>query len=255
MGARVRALRRELDFSFDAFVEEVGLGRGYVSELERGLVVPSLTALTRLAAALETTVPDLVLGATPRERLFELTRGLSSAHLEHLIRSVQALRGPESSPLPFRRADGPESPRAMPVLALRPAAGPWTGPQSPETVAWVEPGSRVKPRPGHFIARVAGSSMAPAIPDGAWCLFERPWPQPRHGEVGIFSRLDSGEPAGAARFTLKEFRPELAETDEGVALTNSLRSRNRAFRPLGPLPGAEHRDRPFARFIRVLAVE
>jgi|SRR5580658_6571658 transcriptional regulator with XRE-family HTH domain len=55
VGARVRKLRTEKGWSFDAFVEECGLGRGYISELERGLVVPTVTSLAKLAAALEVT--------------------------------------------------------------------------------------------------------------------------------------------------------------------------------------------------------
>ena len=59
----------------DAFVEETGLGRGYVSELERGLVIPTIGTLARVAKALDVTVADLVVGESDRERLFvELRR-------------------------------------------------------------------------------------------------------------------------------------------------------------------------------------
>lgn len=75
IGQRVRALRTAADFGFDAFVEETGLGRGYVSELERGLVVPTIGTLARVAKALDVTVADLVLGDTDREKLYyELRR-------------------------------------------------------------------------------------------------------------------------------------------------------------------------------------
>lgn len=50
--------------------------RGYVSEMERGLVVPNVRVIERVAKALEVTMADLVLGESPRERLFALTRGL-----------------------------------------------------------------------------------------------------------------------------------------------------------------------------------
>jgi transcriptional regulator with XRE-family HTH domain len=89
VGRRVRRLRDERQFTFDAFVEEAGLGRGYISELERGLVVPGLHALTKIAAALEVTVADLVLGDSPREQLYEATRGLSDADLRRLLADVQ----------------------------------------------------------------------------------------------------------------------------------------------------------------------
>jgi transcriptional regulator with XRE-family HTH domain len=99
VGQRVRALRYEQAFSFDAFVEETGLGRGYISELERGLVVPSLHALARLASALEVTVADLVLGNTPREDLFRITRDWPSVEVLRLRKKAllvqQALQAAE----------------------------------------------------------------------------------------------------------------------------------------------------------------
>lgn len=70
IGQRVRALRNAEAFGFDAFVEETGLGRGYVSELERGLVIPTVGTLARVAKALEVTVSDLVCGESEREKLF-----------------------------------------------------------------------------------------------------------------------------------------------------------------------------------------
>ncbi len=75
IGQRIRALRSETAFAFDAFVEETGLGRGYVSELERGLVVPGVGTLARIARALGVTIADLVSGDTDRERLFDELRG------------------------------------------------------------------------------------------------------------------------------------------------------------------------------------
>ena len=75
IGQRIRSLRSESAFAFDAFVEETGLGRGYVSELERGLVVPGVGTLARIARALGVTIADLVSGDTDRERLFDELRG------------------------------------------------------------------------------------------------------------------------------------------------------------------------------------
>jgi transcriptional regulator with XRE-family HTH domain len=74
IGQRIRALRTAADFGFDAFVEETALGRGYVSELERGLVIPTIGTLARVAAALDVTLGDLVNGESERERLFSELR-------------------------------------------------------------------------------------------------------------------------------------------------------------------------------------
>jgi len=92
VGARVRRLRDELEWSFYALVGETELAQGVVSEIERGLVLPRLTTLARIASVMEVTVADLVLGDTLREKVFDAMRGLSDAELRRLLDEVQKLR-------------------------------------------------------------------------------------------------------------------------------------------------------------------
>jgi transcriptional regulator with XRE-family HTH domain len=80
----------ERELTFDAFVEETALGRGYVSELERGLVLPNVNVIRRVADVLELTTADLMLGSTLREKLFEATLGLDTATLERLLAMAEA---------------------------------------------------------------------------------------------------------------------------------------------------------------------
>jgi transcriptional regulator with XRE-family HTH domain len=94
VGNRIRALRGETKFSFDAFVEETGLGRGYVSELERGLVVPTIGTLARVARALEVTIADLVSGDSERERLFEDLRGQPNTVIRDVRDHVRRIAAP-----------------------------------------------------------------------------------------------------------------------------------------------------------------
>jgi transcriptional regulator with XRE-family HTH domain len=95
VGARIRELRLEAEFTFDAFVEETGLGRGYVSELERGTVVPTIGTLAKVAKALQLSLADLVaIGDTRREKLFCETRGLADAQVESILRDIKKLRRP-----------------------------------------------------------------------------------------------------------------------------------------------------------------
>jgi transcriptional regulator with XRE-family HTH domain len=98
VGARIRRLRTEAEFTFDAFVEETGLGRGYVSELERGTVVPTIGTLAKVAKALQITLLDLVaIGETPRDELVDATRGLSDTEIRTILRGVlKAHRSTES---------------------------------------------------------------------------------------------------------------------------------------------------------------
>ena len=74
VGKKIRAVRDAAGISFGELVSKTGLGRGYVSELERGLVVPTVGTLARVASALGVTVADLVAGDGEREAIFEMLR-------------------------------------------------------------------------------------------------------------------------------------------------------------------------------------
>lgn len=92
IGARIRALRSAREVSFDAFVEELGAGRGYVSELERGLVVPTIAVLSKAADVLGVSIGDLVLvGDSPREQVFLSTRDLAPGVVRRLARDLKTL--------------------------------------------------------------------------------------------------------------------------------------------------------------------
>lgn len=96
IGARVKALREQHGFSFDAFVGMTDLGRGYVSELERGLVVPTVVVLDKVARALQLTIADLVVGESPREQLFEVCADLSDRDVRELLDEAIRRAGQES---------------------------------------------------------------------------------------------------------------------------------------------------------------
>ena len=59
-GARLQALRQKRGLSTQALAEAAEMSPTYVSNMETGVKVPSLTTLVRLAAALECKVTDLV---------------------------------------------------------------------------------------------------------------------------------------------------------------------------------------------------
>ncbi|MCA9665988.1 MAG: helix-turn-helix domain-containing protein [Myxococcales bacterium] len=90
VGARIRQLRDECEISFDAFVEEAEIGRGHLSELERGLVVPTLSTLAKLARALEIELLDLLTFPedSPRQAAVDLTRQLPQAQIRALLRDL-----------------------------------------------------------------------------------------------------------------------------------------------------------------------
>jgi transcriptional regulator with XRE-family HTH domain len=59
-GARLRELREEHGISQRTLADLMGMQHPYISEMERGLKVPSLTTILRLAVALKCEVTDLV---------------------------------------------------------------------------------------------------------------------------------------------------------------------------------------------------
>lgn len=252
----MRRLRQEAGYTFDAFVEETGLGRGYLSELERGLVVPSLTALETLAAALGVTAADLVLGTSERERLFDRVRRLGPTEVSRLVRLSEELAPPPGAPpgLPFEPLSEAAARRhrsGLPLVGLQASAGQWSAPQELATTSWVKVKLRVPSKRGLFVAQVVGRSMEPGVPDGAYCLFQRPWAHPRPGEAGLFV-LWSSESEAVGRFTLKEYRPRHEETEAGDVLTGTLSARNPSHGPLRPSSLPEAPERAFARLVRVL---
>jgi transcriptional regulator with XRE-family HTH domain len=59
-GRRLRELRKEHGLTQEALAEAADLSGNYISDLELGRKVPSLTILVRLAQALEVGAPELL---------------------------------------------------------------------------------------------------------------------------------------------------------------------------------------------------
>ena len=51
LGQRIRELRKSYNISQQELAEKIGADKGYISRLERGLTIPSVSTLYRLAAA------------------------------------------------------------------------------------------------------------------------------------------------------------------------------------------------------------
>ena len=59
-GRRLRELRKEHGLTQEALAESADLSGNYISDLELGLKVPSLTILVRLSQALDVATPELL---------------------------------------------------------------------------------------------------------------------------------------------------------------------------------------------------
>lgn len=60
VGRRIHELREDLGLSMEALGAEAGIGAGYISRLERGLSLPGVEIVERLAAALGTIPAHIV---------------------------------------------------------------------------------------------------------------------------------------------------------------------------------------------------
>ena len=104
------------------------------------------------------------------------------------------------SPLPFRivpASDVRPWENAIPCFELAAAAGGLSESQDPGELSdatWVEPPKDIRPAPGQFIAKVMGESMNRRVPDGAWCLFQKPAAGTRNGKVVLAQHRSIEDP-------------------------------------------------------------
>ncbi len=87
--------------TFAAFVKECGLGRGYINELERGVVVPTITALHKIATVLGVSMADLVAEAgetSRREARTVVGTNVTSASPEKFAKSTSLDAEKDSAP-------------------------------------------------------------------------------------------------------------------------------------------------------------
>jgi len=65
VGANIKRLREEFDLSQEAFADQCGLHRTYVSGVERGVRNPTIEVLAKIAKALKVP-PSVLLEPQPR---------------------------------------------------------------------------------------------------------------------------------------------------------------------------------------------
>ena len=81
-----------------AYESEVG-SKGHLSSLEKGLVMPTVETLDKLAARLDVLVVDLVINPekSERERLIDVSRRLSALDVRRLLRDATTLAGKKAT--------------------------------------------------------------------------------------------------------------------------------------------------------------
>ncbi len=138
----------------------------------------------------------------------------------------------------------------LPRYSLAVAAGPFLENRVIEEEAWEEapPGLRLTRE--MFVARIAGQSMEPLIPDGSLCVFRKGVTGSRQGRLVLVEALDSG---AGDRYTVKRYRSEKVQKESGEWSHQRI-----TLEPLNPrfeawdLDPEEARYRILAEFVQVL---
>ena len=80
-GERLRELRQKRKLTLRALCDTAGMSLAYLSDLERGLKVPSLTTLVRLAVALDCKLIHVMAGVPPADLAPDTAAALYAANL------------------------------------------------------------------------------------------------------------------------------------------------------------------------------
>jgi phage repressor protein C with HTH and peptisase S24 domain len=137
----------------------------------------------------------------------------------------------------------------LPRYSLAVAAGRFLENQEVTAEGWEEAPGDLNVTPEMFVARIAGRSMEPKIPDGSLCVFRMGVAGSRQGRLVLVERLGGG---ANDRYTVKRYRSEKREGHEGWSHARiTLESLNPEFESWD-LDPEEDRFRIIAEFVRVL---
>jgi hypothetical protein len=193
---------------------------------------------TEFFAWLEDTLSNTVRVGERREAMVEdFPRALGRLYRQHVTSRVQEFR------------------THLPRHSLAVAAGPFLENQAVEKEGWEEapPGLRLTPE--MFVARIAGRSMEPLIPDGSLCVFRR---GASGGSIagsrqGRLVLVEARGEAGNDRYTVKRYHSTKAQMPDGTWRQDqiSLEPLNPEF-PVLDLQEEEDRYRILAEFVQVI---
>lgn len=203
IGRHIAAQRRRLGWTQETLAAALGISVKNAQRLESGKPDLRASSLWKLAQVFEIPVEELLAPAPPPP-----------------TPPPQRQRGPLAglAQLGWTLVRGPQ-PDAVPVLDLSLRASRPTAARLdllPRQVGWAITDQGPPQVEGCFIARVCGPSMAPEVPDGAWCLFRRPVVEIRLRATVLARAAGDGE-SGAA-FVLKRLS-SAEETPAGLRLT------------------------------------
>lgn len=187
----------------------------------------------RLMEHLEATLSNALRVSEPHAVMVEdFDRALSRLYREHVHSSVR------------------EFVTHLPRYSLAVAAGKFL--ENPEVTAegWEEAPGDLKITPDMFVARIAGRSMEPKIPDESWCVFRYGVTGSRQGRLVLVEQLGGG---ANDRYTVKRYRSVKRKQGDGSWSHEriTLEALNPEFESWD-LDPQEERFRILAEFVRVL---
>jgi phage repressor protein C with HTH and peptisase S24 domain len=139
----------------------------------------------------------------------------------------------------------------LPRYSLAVAAGKFLENQEVTAEGWEEAPGDLKVTPEMFVARIAGRSMEPRIPDGSLCVFKMGVAGSRQGRLVLVEYVGGGT---NDRYTVKRYRSEKREGEQEGAWAHTritLESLNSEFESWD-LDPEQDRFRILAEFVRVL---
>lgn len=138
----------------------------------------------------------------------------------------------------------------LPRYSLAVAAGRFLENQEVTAEGWEEAPPDLRLTQEMFVAKIAGRSMEPAIPDGSLCVFRHGVAGSRQGRLVLVERLGGGT---GDRYTVKKYRSEKKQAPDGTWVHEriTLESLNPEFESWD-LDPEEERFRIIAEFVRVL---
>jgi phage repressor protein C with HTH and peptisase S24 domain len=139
----------------------------------------------------------------------------------------------------------------LPRYSLAVAAGKLHGNQEVSEENWVEAPPDLRLTREMFLARIAGRSMEPLIPDGSLCVFRAGVTGSRQGRLVLVEALGRGS---NDRYTVKRYHSDKTQDSEGSWTHQRIR-----LEPLNPEfeawdldPQDQESLRVIAEFVRVL---
>ncbi|MFV2074256.1 MAG: type I restriction endonuclease, partial [Thermoanaerobaculales bacterium] len=172
---------------------------------------------------------------------------------------VPATAAPDATALADRSVARPFETHA-PVYDLVAAAGAF-GPdravgQPADELGWLPVPNHVRLTRDHFVARVEGHSMEPAIPDGSYCLFRADRGGSREGKLVLVWHRGCTDPALGGEYSVKNYTSTKATAADGSWSHREIRLKplnpDPAYRDLVFDPSAEGDLRMIGEFICVL---